>query len=158
MVESLVDTDTVITHPEHRLSGSNFDGDRYVSGLRMARDIRQRLANSSKQMRSHLIADRGIDRSVESHGWLETERLRHLVPRARLARAATTTRGRVAGGGVSLVSVGPGGGAGDTVAALWLGAANGDDVEPVWARLECTNDLRSDAHDVPLAKLEDLVI
>jgi hypothetical protein len=62
------------------------------------------------------------------------------------------------GGGVSLVSVGPGGGAGDAVAALWFGAANGDDVEPVRARLECTNDFRSDAHDVPLAKLEDLVI
>jgi hypothetical protein len=57
-----------------------------------------------------------------------------------------------------VVLVRPGGGAGDAVAALWFGAANGDDVEPVWARLECTNDLRSDAHNVPLAKLEDLVI
>ena len=44
------------------------------------------------------------------------------------------------------------------VAALGLGAADGDDVEPVGTGLERAHDLGRDAHDVPLAQLEDLVV
>jgi hypothetical protein len=55
-------------------------------------------------------------------------------------------------------SVGPGGSAHHTIATLGLGAANRNDLESVWAGLERANDLRRDAHDIPLAKLEHLAV
>src|SRR4051794_22117960 len=45
-----------------------------------------------------------------------------------------------------------------TVAALGLGAADGDHLQPVGTGLESAHDMRRDAHDVPLAQLDRLVV
>src|SRR5436305_7204876 len=44
------------------------------------------------------------------------------------------------------------------IAALGLGAADGDDLEPIGTSLESAHDVRSDAHDVPLAQLDRLIV
>src|SRR5256885_1989230 len=45
-----------------------------------------------------------------------------------------------------------------TVTALGLGAADGDHLQPIGTCLEATHHVRSDAHDVPLAQLDRLVV
>src|SRR3954453_16449690 len=44
------------------------------------------------------------------------------------------------------------------VAALGLAATDGDDLQPIGAALESAHYVRGDAHDVPLAQLERLVV
>src|SRR4051794_9103321 len=44
------------------------------------------------------------------------------------------------------------------VTTLGLGAADGDHLQPVGPRLESTYDVGSNAHDVPLAQLDRLVV
>src|SRR3954453_4458940 len=60
--------------------------------------------------------------------------------------------------GSSAIGLGPAIGHQLTVAALGLGAADGDDLEAIGTGLESAHDVRSDAHDVPLAQLDRLVV
>src|ERR1019366_7911383 len=73
-------------------------------------------------------------------------------PSASARRGCLPSRSGAGAGG------GPSGGTPHPAAIRWLGAADSDDLQSVGACLEGAHDLRCNAHDVPLAKLEDLVI